>query len=71
MDHCGDMIGYIQTGLELQGYPGILEWQGLDRYNDPHPTPENAMVDRDFATGVFWAKDQAFRVVITPWPDSP
>ncbi len=60
MDHVGNMADYIQQGLKLLGYSGVLD-------------PEQN-VDYDSETGILtmkwvWGKDASFRITIEDEPE--
>lgn len=66
MDHIGDMLNYIQAGLEAQGYHGNLAWEGVDRYRDAPPDDGTWEIDRQNrrARALMTGKDWQFLVTI-------
>jgi hypothetical protein len=65
MDRCGDMVVYLQRGLEAQGYKGVLEFaDGKLRMGEPWPDMDEGEITQSRAEVVMWAKDEAFRVTI-------
>jgi len=64
------MLNYIQTGLEKQGYRGILSWEGLDRYRDNIPEDDDWEIrdSGESATAIMFAKDGMFEVTLKRLP---